>query len=91
MIVITAHAQDEFGQEDISKFDGFATHLKPRYIMEKPITPATLIKAICNILEVDVDMDDIAQKLGDERDEVLNMLKNANKDTIKKISQMLNA
>jgi len=91
VIVITAHAQDEFGQEDISKFDGFATHLKPRYIMEKPITPATLIKAICNILEVDVDMDDIAHKLGDERDAVLDMLKNANKDTIKKISQMLNA
>jgi len=91
VIVITAHAQDEFGQEDISKFDGFATHLKPRYIMEKPITPANLIKAICNILDVEVDLDDVSQKSGNERDAVMDMLKNANPDTIKKISQMLNA
>lgn len=91
VIVITAHAQDEFGQEDISKFDGFATHLKPRYIMEKPITPANLIKAICNILDVDVDLDDITQKSGNERDAIMDMLKNANKETINKISKMLNA
>ena len=90
VIVITAHAQDEFGQEDISKFDGFATHLKPRYIIEKPITPETLIKAICNILKVEADFDDTTQKPGNERNEVMDMLKNADKDTIKKISQMLN-
>ena len=90
VIVITAHAQDEFGQEDISKFDGFATHLKPRYIMEKPITPEILIKAICSILQVEVNLDDIAQKPNNERDAVMNMLKNANKNTIKKVSQMLN-
>jgi CheY-like chemotaxis protein len=91
VIVITAHAQDEFGEEDISKFEGFATHLKPRYIMEKPITPVTLIKAICNILEVEPVEENIAKKESSEHNEVMDALKNADKATIEKISQMLNA
>ena len=36
------------------------------------------------------DFDDTTQKAGNERNEVMDMLKNADKDTIKKISQMLN-
>jgi CheY-like chemotaxis protein len=91
VIVITAHAQDEFGEEDISKFEGFATHLKPRYIMEKPITPVTLIKAICNILEVEPAEENIAIKESSEHNAVMDALKNADKATIEKISQMLNA
>ncbi|MEN8212480.1 MAG: response regulator [Thermodesulfobacteriota bacterium] len=91
VIVITAHAQDEFGQEDISKFDGFATHLKPRYIMEKPITPVTLVKAICNILNVESVEDKTAKKESGEHNAVMDALKNADKATIEKISQMLNA
>ncbi len=91
VIVITAHAQDEFGEEDISKFDGFATHLKPRYIMEKPITPDTLIKAICNILDVEPIEDDTAQQESGEHNAVMDALKNADKATIEKISKMLNA
>jgi CheY-like chemotaxis protein len=91
VIVITAHAQDEFGEEDISKFEGFATHLKPRYIMEKPITPATLIKAICNILDVEPVEEDISKKESSEHNAVMDALKNADKATIEKISKMLNA
>ncbi|MDA3917159.1 MAG: response regulator [Deltaproteobacteria bacterium] len=91
VIVITAHAQDEFGQEDISKFEGFATHLKPRYIMEKPITPANLRKAICNILDVEPVEDDTAREESSEHNAVMDALKNADKATIEKISQMLNA
>jgi len=90
VIVITAHAQDEFGEEDISKFEGFATHLKPRYIMEKPITPDTLKKAICNILDVESEEENIAKKESSEHNAVMDALKNADKATIEKISKMLN-
>ncbi len=90
VIVITAHAQDEFGEEDISKFEGFATHLKPRYIMEKPITPANLRKAICNILDVESEEENIAKKESGEHNAVMDALKNADKATIEKISKMLN-
>ena len=90
VIVITAHAQDEFGEEDISKFEGFATHLKPRYIMEKPITPANLQKAICNILDVEPVEENIAKKESGEHNAVMDALKNADKATIEKISKMLN-
>ena len=89
VIVITAHAQDEFGKDDVSKFEGFATHLKPRYIMEKPITPASLIKAICNILDVEVQEENPILSPSDEHDSVIDALKKADKKTIEKISQML--
>ncbi len=91
VIVITAHANDEFGKKDISKFDGFATHLKPRYIMEKPITPSSLIKAICNILDVESVEENIERKKSHEYDSVMDALKKADKATIEKISQMLNS
>ena len=37
VIVITAHAQDEFGSEDVQKFDAFAARHRPKYVLEKPI------------------------------------------------------
>ena len=33
VIVITAHAQDEFGSEDAKKFEAFAAHHRPKYFM----------------------------------------------------------
>ena len=38
VIVITAHAHDELGIEDIKDFNAFASGMRPRYMMEKPIT-----------------------------------------------------
>lgn len=88
VIIITAHAQDEFGKEDIEKFYGFAIHVRPRYIMDKPIVPETLINNICTILEVEPEEKKIMEP---ERSAVLDVLKGADLETIKKVSQMLNA
>ena len=50
VIVITAHAHDEFGSEDIKNFNAFTSGLRPRYTMEKPVTPEKLVNAIADIL-----------------------------------------
>jgi CheY-like chemotaxis protein/nucleotide-binding universal stress UspA family protein len=53
VIVFSAHTDDEFGSEDLKDFDTFAPGLKPRSMMEKPVTPEKLIDAIRDILGVE--------------------------------------
>jgi DNA-binding response OmpR family regulator len=60
VIVITAHAHDEFGSEDVKRINAFASGHRPRYTMEKPVTPEKLIKAICEILEVEAEESPVA-------------------------------
>jgi CheY-like chemotaxis protein len=55
VIVITAHAHDEFGSEDFKGFIAFTSGLRPRHTMEKPITPQKLVAAISTILGVEAD------------------------------------
>jgi len=90
VIVITAHAHDELGSDDIKQFNAFATRHRPRYTMEKPVTPATLVKAIAEILEVEtVPGKDKADSLISERDAIKNLINATDPETLKKISDML--
>ena len=86
VIVITAHAKDEFGSEDVKKFEAFAAHHRPKYFMDKPITPAKLVKAIGEILEVEIEADESA--IG-ERQRIQELVKDTDPDTLKKILDVL--
>ena len=90
VIVITAHAHDEFGSDDIKEFSAFAIRHRPRYTMEKPITPEKLMKAVGKILDVKIDLekDTTAEKL-DDRDLIKNLIDQSNPDTLDKIKEML--
>lgn len=85
VIVITAHSRDEFGSEDIKHFQAFAAGQRPKHILEKPITPASLVKAICKILEVEVDV----TKEASEKEAVKSMINDCDPETINKIREML--
>ena len=85
IIVITAHAQDEFGSEDVKKFEAFATHHRPKFFLEKPVTPAKLVKAVGEILEVDIDFDEE----GDDRAKAKKLLGETDPETLKKVMEML--
>ncbi len=85
VIVITAHARDEFGSEDIKHFQAFAAGQRPKHILEKPITPASLVKAICKILEVEVDV----TKEASEKEAIKSMINDCDPETINKIREML--
>ncbi len=84
VIVITAHARDEFGNEDIKKFNAFTSEHGPKHILEKPITPESIIKAICDIL----DVDPTARKAS-ERDEIKSMINSCDDEMLKKIKQLM--
>lgn len=90
VIVITAHAQDEFGSEDAKRFEAFAAHHRPKFFLEKPVTPAKLVKAIGEILEVEIDVDDEGDKApSSEKDQVRKLIDQTDPDTLKKILEML--
>jgi len=90
VIVITAHARDEMGSEDIKEFNAFASGLRPRYTLEKPVTPEKLVKSICEILDVEPETgmgrEDAALS---EKDAVLKLVRDSDSDTLDKIRALL--
>ena len=88
VIVITAHAQDEFGSEDAKKFDAFAAHHRPKFFMEKPVTSAKLVKAIGEILEVEIDTEDEGEP-SSEKEKARKLIDKTDPETLKKIMEML--
>jgi CheY-like chemotaxis protein len=89
IIVITAHARDEFGSEDIKEFNAFASGLKPRYTIEKPVTPEKLIKSICDILGVSPEEEMDRETSVTKRDKLINLIKSSDEDTLSKITDLL--
>ncbi|MBI5844685.1 MAG: response regulator [Deltaproteobacteria bacterium] len=90
VIVITAHAKDEFGSDEIKELNAFAARLRPKYMMEKPITPQKLVKAIADILEVDPDEADEAGQPSSPDSELLSkLISGADPDTLNRIRALL--
>jgi len=90
IIVITAHARDELGSDEIRALSAFSANMQPRYTIEKPVTQDKIVQAICDILEI---ADNRAQNAvtGNEKDLVVEMVKNADADTLKQIKAVLNS
>lgn len=85
VIIITAHAQDEFASEDVKEMLlAFEAKQRPRHIMEKPIVPAELIRRISEILSVEVDM-----SFSDERNDIIKLLNSADPVKLKEIHNLL--
>jgi CheY-like chemotaxis protein len=90
VIVITAHANDEFGSDDMKKmYTTFSGPTAPKFTLEKPITPAKLIKAIADILEVDIDAAAPAPAAGGG--DIASLLGGADAATLEKVRQLLAA
>ncbi len=90
VIVITAHAHDELGSEDIKGFNAFVTRHRPKITMKKPITPAKLVKAVSDILEVEVEEKEVSDGPLFEKDSLLNMIKDADSETLREVRNLLN-
>lgn len=88
VIVITAHAHDEFGSEDIKGFNAFTSGLRPRYVMEKPVTPDKLVKAISEILEVETNQPQQCDP-DIEFSDVIHMVSQCDQVTLNKIKNIL--
>ena len=88
VIVITAHAHDEMGSEDIKDFNAFASGMKPRYTMEKPVTPQKLVTAICEILGVEPAAEPPLRD-DEKREALMKMVGETDEQTLKKIQTLL--
>ena len=88
VIVITAHANDELGSDDMNKmYATFSGPNAPRVTLEKPITPEKLVKTIAEILDVDV----VPSRPAMQKAEVVNLLGSADAATLAKVRQLLDA
>ncbi len=90
VIVITAHARNEFASEDIKSFNAFTSGLKPRRTIEKPVTPEVLVNTICEILDVvPEDKAEANNGAASDADNLLKMIKESNSDTLQQIKDLL--
>ncbi|MFC1886135.1 response regulator [Thermodesulfobacteriota bacterium] len=90
VIVITAHAHDELASDDIKGFYTMTSGLRPRITLDKPVSPEKLVKAISEILDVQVEMDGAEGKTAEtEKDKILELLNSVDADTLKEISGIL--
>ena len=88
IIVITAHARDEFASEDIKGFNAFTSGLKPKRTIEKPVTPEVLVNTICEILEVSPEPKAKSEALTDD-EKLLKMIKESDSETLQQIKNFL--
>ncbi len=88
VIVITAHARDEFASEDIKGFNAFTSGLKPKRTIEKPVTPEVLVNTICEILQVSPEPKAKDEVLTDD-EKLLKMIKESDSDTLQQIKKFL--
>lgn len=87
VIVITAHANDEFASDDIKVFNAFTSGLKPRRTIEKPVTPQVLIDTICDILEVMPEPRQPEETMDEAT--LLKMIRQSDSKTLQQIKQVL--
>ena len=92
IIVITAHARNEFASEDIKSFNAFTSGLKPRRTIEKPVTPEILVNTICQILEVEPETDiPRAKGLSSDQENLVKMIQNSDSKILQQIKNILGA
>ena len=52
IIIITAHARDDMGSDQIKEFMALTANVRPKVVLDKLISTTKLIKAACKILGV---------------------------------------
>ncbi len=87
VIVITAHANDELGSQDMQKlYTTLSGPSAPKFTLEKPITPVKLMRTIADILGVDLEAS--APKAASAAD-ISALLGGADKDTLEQVRRLL--
>ncbi len=92
VIVITAHAKNEFASEDIKSFNAFTSGLKPRRTIEKPVTPKKLVDTICEILDVEPEsIAKTSEEITEDEEKLLKMIRQGDGEMLKQIKDFLGA
>ncbi len=90
IIIITAHARDDMGSEQIKEFMALTSNVRPKMILDKPISTTNLVKTTCKILGVTWEgKEDTSEDMSDERHKLAKLIQQADSDTLKKIRDLL--
>lgn len=90
VIVITAHAKNEFASEDIKSFNAFTSGLKPRRTIEKPVTPQKLVNTICDILNVEPESSvQGSEGVSEDEEKLLKMIREGDSEMRQQIKDFL--
>ncbi len=82
VLIITAHARDDLGQEDFNEIMKGKEVSPPQGYLEKPVDPIDLVHKLADLLQVEVQDDDA-------RGEVLAKLRTADLDTLARVKSVL--
>ncbi len=89
VIVISAHAKDEFGRKDFEDMMRGREFEPPQAFLEKPVDTADLIRKVAELLEVEAT-EILAGPEAQTREEILSKLNGVDLDTLKKVREVLN-
>ncbi len=73
VIVIIAHARNQFGYVEMKGFNPFTPESNPDQIIGKTVTPDSLIKTIAHILKTDVEIDGNGHNTSAEKEVVMRL------------------
>ena len=86
VMILSAHAQDELGQEDFRRLMKGQDAPRPAHYLEKPVRPAELVRVVSEALGV-APAGDAA--VHDTRDELLDRLRGADLETLHRVRSLL--
>ncbi len=76
-VIVTAHASDEQGQDDLQNIMAGKTFSGPGFYLEKPVKPEEYIKFVCEQVGVDYAVPQEADRAEALREELQQMLRGA--------------
>jgi len=87
VIIVTAHARDPKVQRDLSETLADSTMVGPSLYLEKPVTPQSYLKSICDIVGVEADINGLmfSDSGKSMRDEARQLLENADAATLEAV------
>ncbi|MFH1540079.1 MAG: hypothetical protein ABIH66_14085 [bacterium] len=87
MIIVTAHAQDEMGKNDLDDIMKNKTLSGPGVYLEKPVTPRTYVNSIKKALNMEITEEE--EKFMPVKEELNKQLSGADPEKLKKMLDIL--
>jgi len=87
VLIVTAHAQDELGKEDLENLLDNRIMSGPGTYLEKPVNPRTYVRSIQRALGID-ETQETTDKI-DLKEELQKSLKNASPDALRQAIEAL--
>jgi len=89
VVIVTAHARDKLGQDDFRDIFEDKSFSGPKSYLEKPIDEGKYVRMVCENVGVEYEAPETPDAYEKQRNQVENLLKNADPDTISDVLKYL--